>query len=524
VFITYLYVYTQKNLLNTQKELIFYKLYTISSKFLEEILKEYNLNKEKILKANDYVVKYQNENIHKLKERLGQNYHIFITDKNFVIKKTTFKYDKNFSLAFAKDIFLKHKNHPGISPPICEPATTEFFSFSDRYINGKLIQIGYMLKSEKTEEFKQKIKSIIKNNPYIKDITLYFIHPKTKYAQECKIITPLHRKYTLNEMINTRIEGFKLYKKLLKQNPIFEKNAMYILAKDPFNNESYIIFKLTLNNEILLLRIKQITFLVSFAIILIIVFSIAMLIYIKKTLNYLEDFTFHIKNKKKYPKKTYNELDEVITTYNKTLNDLHNALKSKDDFIHFALHELATPINILALYTDEYTQLRPAIKKLISSYKNMSYYLQGSIKKPSNFNLKSLIENRCDYFKEIAKEENKKIILDLEDQNICANIDDIEILIDNNIKNAIKYSHSEEIKIVLKNDILKFSNNGIIKNKEKIFEKFYREENVKGGFGLGLYIIKNICKKYNIKLLLKTRNNTVTFEYNLKNMNENCNN
>jgi signal transduction histidine kinase len=522
MLITYLYINSQKELFNTQKKLIFYELYTLSSKFLEEILKEYNLNKEKTLKANNFIVTHEKENINNLKNKLGKNYHIFITDKNLTVRKTTFKYDQNFSLAFAKDIFVKHKNHPGISPPICEPATTEFFTFSDRYINGKVIQVGYILKSKTTEEFKTKIKTLIKQNPYIKDITLFFIHPKTKYAQECKILTPLHRKYTLQEMIYTRKEGFILYKSLLQQNPIFEQNAMYILATDPFNKESYIIFKVTVNNKLIAAKIYRITILAVFTVLTIAVFSFFILIYINKILNYLDEFTFHIKNQTVYDQKTYPELDEVIETYNKTINELRKALKSKDDFIHFAMHELATPINILALYTEDYPELKPAIIKLISSYKNMSYYLHKNPKKFQTLNLKHLIQNRLNYFKEIIKEEQKKPIFHLEDYKICANKEDIEIFIDNNIKNAIKYSTEDKIEITLQNGMLTFTNAGVITDTEKIFNKFYREEKIKGGFGLGLYIIHNIAKQYKINIKVTNKNNLVTFKYDLKDVNENC--
>jgi len=87
---------------------LFYKTLNISQNFLIEILKEYNSKKPQIIKAHKFVLDNLDKNIFKLKEKLGKNYHIYSTDKNFIIKDTTFKYDKNFSLAFAKDYFLSH--------------------------------------------------------------------------------------------------------------------------------------------------------------------------------------------------------------------------------------------------------------------------------------------------------------------------------------------------------------------------------------------------------------------------------
>ncbi|MEO1923265.1 MAG: hypothetical protein ABGX25_01955 [Nautiliaceae bacterium] len=113
-------------------------------------------------------------------------------------------------------------------------------------------------------------------------------------------------------MILARKEGFKLYKELLKKNPLFKKNAMYILAKGPFNKESYLIFKLTINDKLLISKINKITFFVTMTIFLITIFSVFLLKYIKNILNYLDEFTFHIKNQTVYTKQTYPELDEVI--------------------------------------------------------------------------------------------------------------------------------------------------------------------------------------------------------------------
>jgi len=521
VLLGYFYIKAQKNSLNTKKELIFYKIEFLSSNFLEEILKEYNKKKPEIIKAHEFLLKNLDKDINQIKQKLGKNFHIFITDKNFTITKTTFKYDQNFSLAFVKDLLISHKQI-NVSPPICEPATTNFISFSDVYKNGIVTQIGYIYTNPKIEYFKNEIKKIKLKNPFIKNISLYFIHPNYNYAQICNILTPLHRKYTTSEMEYYRKKGLMLYKKLLKQNPIITNESMYILSFNPFEKESFVILKLDINESILDQEIKKTTkiILLIFGIIIFIGFLIHL--FIDKILKSLEEFTNSIKLEKKYEKKPIKELQETINAYNNTLEKLKNAISSKDDFIHFAMHEFATPINILSLYMDEYEELRPAIKKLLSSYKNMNYYIHNTNLPKSEFDLKEVIINRVKYFKEILNQENKKILLNLKSKKICANLEEIEILIDNNLKNAIKYSKSETIKISLKNNILEFENEGVIKDKDKVFEKFYREENVKGGFGLGLYIIKSITEKYKIKINLIQKNNKVIFQYDLKDMDENC--
>ncbi|ROR39811.1 signal transduction histidine kinase [Caminibacter pacificus] len=525
LFIGTAYIKIQNKYINSQKELIFYKIEYLSNNFLQEILKEYNLKKKEIIKAHKYLLSHlKKEDIQQIKKKLGPNFHIFVTNKNFVITHTTFKYDQNFSLAFVKDLLMSHKTIH-VSPPICEPATTNFISFSDVYKNGIVTQIGYIYKNPKINYFKEQIKKIKQNNPFIKEITLYFIHPKTKYAQQCNIITPLYRKYTLKEMKEARKEGMKLYRALLKKNPIITKNAMYILSYNPFEKESYVILKIDINYAVFSERIKKMAAILIFTFIIISLIGTVIVLLINSTLKTLESFTQSIKNETVFKNNVEDKnLKEVITAYNNTLKKLQEAIKSKDDFIHFALHELATPISILTLYMDDYDELKPAIKKLYSSYKNMSYYIDKNHKRVKKINLKELVSKRIEYFKDIAKSENKKIIASLEDFYICANEEDMEILIDNNIKNALKYSTSEAIRINLKKNVLSFENGGIISDKEKIFKKFYREENVKGGFGLGLYIIKTIAEKYEIKIDVLSENKTVKFIYTLKESNENCSN
>jgi signal transduction histidine kinase len=116
--------------------------------------------------------------------------------------------------------------------------------------------------------------------------------------------------------------------------------------------------------------------------------------------------------------------------------------------------------------------------------------------------LEEIVEDRIDYFRKIAT-MNKRELLSNINSECQVEISQVELirLIDNNISNAIKYSTpNSTIEISLKENELQFKNFGtLIKNHNKIFSKYYRENDVVGGYGLGLNIVKNIAKKYNIK-------------------------
>ena len=503
----------QEENFNLKKELIFYKILDTTKNFLISIDKEYNINKSNIINVHKYTLQHIDTNFSILKQKFNKNYHIFLTDSNFTIKKTTFKYDKNFSLLFLKDYFISHKNI-NVSYPVCEPATSEFISFSDSYQNQKVLQIGYIYHSKEVIKLKKILKNIKKQNPFIKDIIIYFVQPNIKFAQKCEILNPLHRKYTLKEMKKARQNGLNLYKKLKKQNPIFTKNNMFILANNPFNYKNNIILRIDLNPSYYETKLKNSKYIFIFVFLTIFIVMLIVFIFLHKILDYIEEFSNHIKNETEYNKKFNNEFDEVIKSYNHTLNKLKTLLSQKKEFLEFAVHELKTPLSIISLNIDDNNEIvKSSIKMLTNSYNDMVYYLEfnKSIQNIKPINLQKLLLNRIEYFRETLFLENKKIIDDIDKLCINADILDIERLIDNNITNAIKHSTSDIIYIKLKNHILTFENDGDISDKEKIFEKFYTTK----GFGIGLSIITNITKKYKIKLTLKT-DKKIIFEYNLK--------
>ena len=129
-------------------------------------------------------------------------------------------------------------------------------------------------------------------------------------------------------------------------------------------------------------------------------------------------------------------------------------------------------------------------------------------------NLCSAMRESGDYFVEIASMKGIEIEQNLTDEDIAVLCDRTRLfrLIDNNISNAIKYSN-ENSKIILsvykkddKKAILSFRDFGIgIENPDMIFERYYREELSKGGFGLGLNIVRNICKEEGIEVSIVSK-------------------
>ena len=114
---------------------------------------------------------------------------------------------------------------------------------------------------------------------------------------------------------------------------------------------------------------------------------------------------------------------------------------------------------------------------------------------------------------------NRVIVINhLEKTVIKANPTLIQILIDNLISNAIKYSESgSKITLQLNKYTLDISNAGekAINNPEHIFNRFYKEGNNKNASGIGLAIVKSICELYKYQIHYCFKNKTHTFSLTL---------
>lgn len=208
----------------------------------------------------------------------------------------------------------------------------------------------------------------------------------------------------------------------------------------------------------------------------------------------------------------------LIRMFEKPLQKINENL---DRFIKDSIHEINTPLAIIITNVelsamkngeDKYlSRIKAAAKSLSNLYNDMEYLIKEERKVFSRelINLSQAVMDRADYFVEIAKMKGIEIDRSCPDDDITVLCDKTRLfrLIDNNISNAIKYSN-ENSKIILSvykngdnNVILSFRDFGIgIEKPDMIFDRYYREELSKGGFGLGLNIVKNICKEEGIEV------------------------
>jgi two-component system OmpR family sensor kinase len=194
------------------------------------------------------------------------------------------------------------------------------------------------------------------------------------------------------------------------------------------------------------------------------------------------------------------------------LKPVREQIESLDKFISDTTHELNTPISAILMTiqslknieSKKMQRLEVSAKRLSMMYGSLTYRLESGDAPSENLCLMSVVEERVEFMKELMESKKLQLFVELESTKILMPKESLYRLVDNLLSNAIKYSDIyDTIRITLKNRILKVEDTGIgidKKMQEDIFKRYYRANDERGGFGMGLNIVLSICKKYKIKL------------------------
>lgn len=216
---------------------------------------------------------------------------------------------------------------------------------------------------------------------------------------------------------------------------------------------------------------------------------------------------------------------EEFNTLNRSVQKLTEnniqIFKAQKEFTENAAHETQTPLAVIKNQIDllvqdkQINQNQAEIIDKINKHINLLTKLNRDLLmlskiennqfgKTDTIRLSDAIEDIYKMFKEHIELKKIQFVSNISNVNaILSNKQLIQSLISNLMNNAIKYNvYKGEINITLKGNTLCVTNTGINESlqKDRIFERFYKQSNRLESVGLGLAIVKNICDTLGFEL------------------------
>ena len=205
----------------------------------------------------------------------------------------------------------------------------------------------------------------------------------------------------------------------------------------------------------------------------------------------------------------------------------------KKQLIYAINHELKTTLAVIkgmiegmideiGRYQDKPHYLKEVykeIEKIETITSNLTYTLklEDKVKNDEYTSIESL-KDTFTLLDEYANIKGKRIEKNLLDNDVLFNCELLQIVVSNIVKNDINYSDEVVVKVTSyieeKFYVIEVRNKGHIEeiHLSKIFDSFYRGDNSSvEGNGLGLHIVKEICKLYSYDCEIFNEHKDVVF-------------
>jgi signal transduction histidine kinase len=196
-----------------------------------------------------------------------------------------------------------------------------------------------------------------------------------------------------------------------------------------------------------------------------------------------------------------------------TLFPLKRALDLNEEFVKDILHDINTPLSALRINLNLLKKRYGAdrtVERMFSSLETIQAF-QGNLKAFLNrecgvkerFDLRELLLNRVDYFRQIYPEIDYEVAIDTPVILEC-NREAILRILENLLSNAGRYNvPGGRVRILMAGTRLVIEDTGIgIKEPERVFERFYKEG--ERGLGLGLHIVQKLSEVLGIEIVLSS--------------------
>ncbi len=194
-----------------------------------------------------------------------------------------------------------------------------------------------------------------------------------------------------------------------------------------------------------------------------------------------------------------------------SLRPMKQALYLLEDFLKDLIHDLNTPATSILLNArllrkkgdfEEINRIELSAKSIASLYKNLELINPISLEKNETVDLEKLTEQKIVILQKMyptivfKKKAFSKVIK--------SNKNALDRILDNLLTNACKYNKKNGyVSIELIDNKIIIEDNGIgIKNTQKVFHRYYKEN--ENGMGIGLNIVKQLCDILNITIKIRS--------------------
>lgn len=206
-----------------------------------------------------------------------------------------------------------------------------------------------------------------------------------------------------------------------------------------------------------------------------------------------------------------------------TLYPLRNALHLTQEFVKDILHDFNTPLSTLRLNASmldkegiksaKISRIQKSVQTILNLQENLRAYLNNTALQKEELDLGELITHRL----EILSISYGRLHLQnrVAKRVVFTNRDAFTRIIDNLLSNAAKYNKEDgtvEVYMEDRDNVLCIKDSGKgIKNPAKVFDRFYKEQDI--GIGIGLHIVKKLSQELGIELKIKSAINQGTTFY-----------
>lgn len=200
-----------------------------------------------------------------------------------------------------------------------------------------------------------------------------------------------------------------------------------------------------------------------------------------------------------------------------SIKPMKNALMLLEVFLKDLIHDLNTPVTSILVNvklleksrkSKELERIKLSANMIAMLYKNLEVLKNSHVLLEEVVDIRKIIEEKIEMMQKIYPKIRFKNNLKPLHVNIDKNI--ISRILDNIITNACKYNiKNGEVFFSIENKTILIEDTGVgIKNPQRIFDRYYKEN--ERGLGIGMNIVKRLCDELNIDITVTSKINIGT--------------